>query len=210
MLVPQSLRYRRQAANQERPEPGQDALADREAARRAVADPAMFEPLFSKYWGPILRYCSLRIHDAAEAEDVAIQVMTNAFAALPRFAEGSGHFRSWIFAIAHNEVVNVYRAQSRQKTSPLTEEIELIDPAPTPEQVSLDSDDRQRLWRLLEGLPQRSREVVELRLSGFTGQEIASLLGISDGAVRQAQSRALDQLRVLVIDDDLAPEVRHV
>lgn len=207
----QRLRYRRQMANQEQSAgPGQDAPGDHQIALGAIANPAMFELLFSKYWGPILRYCSMRVADPADAEDAAIRVMTNAFAALPRFASGSGQFRSWLFAIAHNEVVNVYRTQSRQRTSPMPEEVDLIDPTPTPEQLALASDDQRELWRLLEGLPQRSREVVELRLSGFTGQEIASLLGISDGAVRQAQSRALDQLRQIVVTDDPGREVRRV
>jgi len=176
----------------------------------ALADPALFEHVFSKYWGPILRYCSMRLTDPADAEDAAIRVMTNAFAALPGFAAGSGQFRSWIFTIAHNEVVNVYRSHARHRTSPMPEEVDLVDPDPTPEQHAVASDDQRELWRLLEGLPQRSREVVELRLSGFTSQEIAVILGISDGAVRQAQSRALDQLRQLLIDDDSGREVQRV
>jgi RNA polymerase sigma-70 factor (ECF subfamily) len=129
---------------------------------------------------------------------------------LPGFAAGSGQFRSWIFTIAHNEVVNVYRSHARHRTSPMPEEVDLVDPDPTPEQHAVASDDQRELWRLLEGLPQRSREVVELRLSGFTSQEIAVILGISDGAVRQAQSRALDQLRQLLIDDDSGREVQRV
>ena len=152
----------------------------------------------------------MRLADPADAEDAAIRVMTNAFAALPNFVGGTGQFRSWLFAIAHNEVVNVYRAHARQPISPMPEEVDLVDPHPTPEQLALASDDQRNLWQLLQGLPQRSREVVELRLSGFTGQEIAAILGISDGAVRQAQSRALDQLRQIVIDDDPAWEVQRV
>ncbi len=146
----------------------------------------------------------MRLSDPADAEDAAIRVMTNAFAALPNFVGGTGQFRSWLFAIAHNEVVNVYRAHARRPTSPMPDEFDLVDPHPTPEQLALSSDEQRNLWQLLQGLPQRSREVVELRLSGFTSQEIAAILGISDGAVRQAQSRALDQLRQIVIDDNTA------
>ncbi len=209
--MPQRLRYRRQAATQNQSgDDGQQPAGDRQLAQAAIADPALFEQLFTKYWTPILRYCSMRLADPADAEDAAIRVMTNAFAALPNFVGGTGQFRSWLFAIAHNEVVNVYRAQARQPMSPMPEELDLVDPHPTPEQLALASDDQRNLWQLLQGLPQRSREVVELRLSGFTGQEIAAILGISDGAVRQAQSRALDQLRQIVIDDDPAWEVQHV
>ena len=209
--MPQRLRYRRQAANQQASNSsGHEPAGDRQLAQAAIADPALFERLFTKYWEPILRYCSMRLADPADAEDAAIRVMTNAFAALPTFVGGTGQFRSWLFAIAHNEVVNVYRAHARQPMSPMPEKLDLVDPHPTPEQLALASDDQQNLWQLLQGLPQRSREVVELRLSGFTGQEIAAILGISDGAVRQAQSRAIDQLRQIVIDDDTIREVQRV
>ena len=209
--MPQRLRFRRQSANQEVAiGSGQIAPDDRGIALATLADPAMFELLFSKYWGPILRYCSMRVAEPADAEDAAIRVMTNAYASLPSFAAGSGQFRSWLFTIAHNEAVNVYRAQARQRTAPLPESFDLVDPDPTPEQLALASDDRRTLWLLLEGLPQRSREVVELRLSGFVSQEIADILGISDGAVRQAQARALDQLRRVMVDGDPVREVGRV
>ncbi len=209
--MPQRLRYRRQAANQEaRDGSGSEPVDDRQLVLAALADPARFESLFVRYWGPILRYCAMRLSDPADAEDAAIRVMTNAFAALPNFGAGTGQFRPWLFAIAHNEVVNVYRAYARQPTSAMPEAVELVDPNPTPEQHAVASDDRRELWRLLEGLPQRSREVVELRLSGFASQEIATILGVSDGAVRQAQSRALDQLRQLLIVDDTSREVQRV
>lgn len=209
--MPQRLRYRRRVANQEAFDgAGREPADDRQLALAAIADPALFEHIFSKYWGAILRYCSMRLADPADAEDAAIRVMSNAFAALPRFVSGPGQFRAWLFAIAHNEVVNVYRAHARHRTSPMPEQGDLVDPHPTPEQHVLASDDQRQLWRLLEGLPQRSREVVELRLSGFTSQEIAVILSISNGAVRQAQSRALDQLRQLMIDDDSAREVQRV
>jgi RNA polymerase sigma-70 factor (ECF subfamily) len=205
--VSQQLRYRRQVAEQGAcdgcsPEP----VGDHQLALAAIADPALFEQLFTKYWATILRYCSMRLADPADAEDAAIRVMTNAFAALPHFVSGTGQFRSWLFAIAHNEVVNVYRSHARQPMSPMPEELDLVDPHPTPEQLALASDDRYTLWQLLQELPQRSREVVELRLSGFTGQEIAAMLGISNGAVRQAQSRAVAQLRQIVIDDNTVRE----
>lgn len=209
--MPQRLRSRRQAAIQKGvDDSGPEPADDRQLALDAIADPALFEQLFTKYWTPILRYCSMRLAEPADAEDAAIRVMTNAFAALPSFVGGTGQFRSWLFTIAHHEVVNVYRSHARRPVSPMPDELDLVDPHPTPEQLALASDELRNLWQLLQGLPQRSREVVELRLSGFTSQEIAAILGVSDGAVRQAQSRALDQLRQIVIDDDPTREVQRV
>lgn len=208
----QRLRFRRQAANQGARDDGSGQVGseDRQLVLSALANPARFEQLFSKYWDPILRYCAWRLADPADAEDAAILVMTKAFAALPRFASGSGEFRSWLFTIARNEVINTYRLQSRHGNDRIPDELELIDPAPTPEQHALASDEGHRLHLLLIELPQRSREVVELRLVGFTDREIATVLGISDAAVRQAQYRAMTSLRQLVHTNQDLAEGRHV
>jgi RNA polymerase sigma-70 factor (ECF subfamily) len=210
--VTQRSRFRRQMVNQGALDDvsSQDAPDDRQLVVSALANPAGFERLFSKYWGPILRYCAWRLADPADAEDAAIRVLTNAFAALPQFASGTGVFRAWLFTIARNEVINTYRLQARHDNDRIPDELELIDPAPTPEQHALVSDEGHRLRVLLTELPQRSREVVELRLVGFTDREIAAVLGISDGAVRQAQSRAMGSLRQLVRTDRDMMEGRHV
>src|SRR5262249_20658606 len=65
------------------------------------------------------------------------------------------------------------------------------DPRPGPEEEAVRADDRERLHALLATLPDDQREVVELRLAGYTGAEIARLLGRSPEAGRKAQERVL-------------------
>jgi RNA polymerase sigma factor (sigma-70 family) len=57
-------------------------------------------------------------------------------------------------------------------------------------------DELARMTALVRELSDRPREVVELRLVGLTDREIAEVLGITGQAVRQAQSRAVAQLRI--------------
>lgn len=57
------------------------------------------------------------------------------------------------------------------------------------------------LWKELEGLPPKQRAVLVLRYyEDLPDQEIAELLGISRGTVRSQAARALDKLRIRVID----------
>jgi len=51
------------------------------------------------------------------------------------------------------------------------------------------------LAALLSRLPEKQRELLELRLAGLTAVEIARVLGWSHGAVRKAESRAIQTLR---------------
>ena len=65
----------------------------------------------------------------------------------------------------------------------------------SPEQVALHQERSSEIHTLLRGLPERERQVVELRLAGLTGQEIADILGCSHPAVRAAHHRAIEHLR---------------
>jgi RNA polymerase sigma-70 factor (sigma-E family) len=68
-------------------------------------------------------------------------------------------------------------------------------------------DDREHLQRLLAGLPPRQRAAVVLRFYlGLSYAEVAAELGITEGAVRTATSRALAALRISVIDEEASTD----
>lgn len=77
----------------------------------------------------------------------------------------------------------------------------MIDPedgAPTPEEIVLAHERRYSVRRLLDHLSPLQREVVELRLAGLTGIEVADALGRNHGAVKAIQFRAIARLRDLL------------
>ena len=179
--------------------PGGDGLVadsdDLALLAGARADPHAFEPLFTRHWDAVYRYCLYRLDHREDAEDAAIQIFTNAYAGLGRFSERAGSFRSWLFAIAHNEIANRHRQRSRHPDGPLELAGGMRDPAPQPEECALVSLGIAEARGFLSQLPERPRRVVELRLAGLTDLEIAAVLGINHAAVRQAQSRAVAHLR---------------
>ncbi|HXC24830.1 MAG TPA: sigma-70 family RNA polymerase sigma factor [Gemmatimonadaceae bacterium] len=68
-------------------------------------------------------------------------------------------------------------------------------PFPTPSAL-LESKEWQAWWEeALSQLPPRSREIIELRLAGFSYVEIAEQLGITPGTVNTLVVRAYRQLR---------------
>lgn len=74
----------------------------------AMIDPSAFSHVFDRYWDPVFRFCFYRTGDWHDAEDAASQVFVNALRGLSTYRGGEreGAFRSWLFAIAHNVVVN--------------------------------------------------------------------------------------------------------
>lgn len=182
-----------------RADPGSPATApaDEPAPARLPAAPPAFDDLYERYADPVLTYCYLRLGSWEEAEDAAQQIFVNVYRALPRFRAEHGSPRSWLFAVAHNEVANRHRYRGRHRTLPLTEAAALFDPAPVPEEAAVAADERERLRGLLAGLSEDQRRVVELRLAGLRDGEIAAVLRRSPGAVRAVQARAVARLRDL-------------
>ncbi len=177
--------------------PAEESVGDLALVSAALRDPRDFAPLFVRYWSPVLRYCRYRLEGQEDAEDAASQIFVDAYASLHRFQHQGreGAFRSWLFTIAHNEVVTRHRYRARHMTASLDGVADVPDPGPSPEQAGLISGDVARVAVLLHKLPKRPREVVELRLAGLNDREIAAVLGITGAAVRQAQTRAIAALR---------------
>jgi RNA polymerase sigma-70 factor (ECF subfamily) len=159
-------------------------------AARAVHDRAVFALLYDRYAIAVYRFCYRRLGDRAAAEDATSGTFLRAIEALPGFRGGS--FRSWLFAIAHSVVVNGTR---RRAETPLDESYDVADSSASPEEEALAADDRRRIVRLLGSLPEDQRRVIELRLAGLSGNEIAESIGKSVPAVKMLQHRAMNRLR---------------
>lgn len=181
--------------------------SDGELLRAAQTDPAAFAALYERYVDAIYRYCVTRVSSPADAEDATSLTFARAFVALPTYRPrpelaGEG-VRSWLFTIAHNVVVSGYR--SRRPTSPLADADLLVDPDPPPEEQAIAAERRDVLLGSVARLSDDQRRVVELRLAGLSGPEIAAVLGRSHGAIKMLQFRAIDRLRTLLADR-LGPE----
>lgn len=164
---------------------------DAELAARARIDRRAFAPLYARYLDPVYRYCFRRLGSQHAAEDATSEVFYKALAALPGYQDGS--FRAWLFTIAHNVVADDLRR--RHPEEPLAPDYDPPDDASTPEQLALVAEEQRSLRVLLARLPSDQQSVMELRLAGLTGAEIASALGRSLGSVKMLQFRAVAQLR---------------
>jgi RNA polymerase sigma-70 factor, ECF subfamily len=168
-----------------------DIRDQRAIIERARRDPAEFAPLYRHYVSPVYRYCYRRLGTKELAEDATSQTFTKALNGLESFENRS--FRSWLFSIAYRVVIDIYR--KRRPDTTLENAADPADPDPTPEEAVLAREDGRKIRSLLASLTDDQRQVLELRLAGLTGQEIADALEKSVGAVRLQQHRAIQRLR---------------
>ncbi|MCW3069406.1 MAG: polymerase, sigma-24 subunit, subfamily, partial [Solirubrobacterales bacterium] len=152
-----------------------------------------FEAVVHRYRRPLLRYCARMGLSDGGAEDVLQHALLQAWLALRRQAEVR-ELRPWLYRIVHNTAVNALRS-SRQDQVPLPDGAAgLAAPA-----VESNVERRIALRDALSGvaaLPQMQREAIVLSaFGGSSHEEVADVLGVTDGAVRGLLYRARATLR---------------
>ncbi|CAN5644061.1 hypothetical protein BH20ACT2_BH20ACT2_24390 [soil metagenome] len=138
----------------------------------------------------------LRSRGAREPDDLLGEVFVQLSGGISRFAGRESQFRSWVFMVAHNRVVDEHRRRSRRPVHEGPEPIQgLADDADTEGEV-LASAATTEVLELLAILTADQRAVLELRfLGGLTIDEIAVVVEKPAGAVKALQRRALAALR---------------
>jgi len=147
------------------------------------------------------RYARARLgrgYGAADAvEDATQEACIAVLNALPRYRDQGAPFEAFVYAIAARKVADARRAAER-RPAPSELLVEDADPAPGPEERALAGEDADRARDLLARLPELQREIVVLRVAaGWSAEETGRALGMTAGAVRVAQHRALNRLRSL-------------
>ena len=154
----------------------------------AQADPARFLELYDRYVDRVYAYVSRRAGSRTVAEDVTSAVFEQALTHLPRFEWRGVPFTAWLFRIAANALADHWKREGR--TSP--------DPPPDvpDEREYQDLERRIGLFQLVDRLPEAQRQVIRMRfVEERSIREVAAALGRSEGAVKQLQLRALENLR---------------
>lgn len=175
---------------------GDGAAKQTDAALVAAArvDPRAFAALYERYTGPIFRYCQVRLGSREAAEDATSEVFLRALAAIDGYRGGS--VVAWLYRIARNITIDLARRQ--RPTTTLDARHEPPDHTPTPEAVALAREQADDLRTALATLSEEQRAAVELRLAGWSGEQIGAALGKSPDAVKMLRSRALGCLRAIL------------
>lgn len=133
---------------------------------------------------------------AETTEDVTQETFLRVAAHL-RDGGNAENLRAWIFQVAYNLSMDVYRVSRRDhgetdQTQP--HNAEQVDPAANPERAYLENERLYRLKHAMNQLTQRQRSSILLRAEGLRYREIASVLGVSEQRAIHLVKRGLARL----------------
>jgi RNA polymerase sigma-70 factor, ECF subfamily len=167
---------------------------ERRLVEAAQRDPACFAELYENFFELVYTYVARRVRSRSEAEDQTAEVFHRALRSLPRFKWTGAPFAAWLFRIAANMIADRAKRAAREQAAGAVEDIVRSSGRP---QTEIEDVERQtHLFRLVDELAEDQRRVVLMRFAEEKSiREIAHSLGRSEGAIKQLQFRALQNLR---------------
>ena len=162
-------------------------------SRARSLDPEALAEIHDIYYTPIFRYVAMRVSDQQTAEDITSEVFTRLLTALQEKSAPQKTLRGWLYGVASRVVSDHYRRHYRRQLVQVDESL----PAQTesPADVLNQKLDSRSLLDAIQILPESQQEVLALRFGqGLAIKEVASLIGKSEGAVKQLQARAVSTL----------------
>lgn len=160
-----------------------------------------FSEIVSQYENPIFQYSLRMCGNQADAEDILQETFLNAYRALDSF-RGESKLSTWLYKIANNSCLMKRR---KSKFAP-DQEISLSEVSPgddidntialgstgdSPIRDLLNTELKEVLQKIILELPKSNRQAFVLAdIQGFSGKEIANILGVTVPSVKSRLHRA--------------------
>jgi len=178
---------------------------DRTLVRRArERDLSACDELVRRYHGKLYGLVYNMTSNKEDTEDLVQDVFVKAFSALDRF-KGTSSFYTWIYRIAVNTTINFLKKRKNRKATSLNDMDGGVERDPayveltareSPFRDATLSELQEKLNKALSKLSEKHRAVVVLHdIQGVPHEEVARMLGCSQGTVRSRLFYARQQLQ---------------
>ncbi len=160
----------------------------------AKVNPEHFGPLYDKYYKQIFGYVYQRMDDKDTAFDLTAQVFLKALTNIKRYEFKGVPFASWLFRIAHSEVMQLFRDQKNKRCV----NADVGDMRNICEEVQepFFEEYLPALQQVIKTLPEEDLQLVELRFFEKRAfKEIAEILDITENNAKVRMYRVLERLK---------------
>lgn len=170
----------------------------------------LLEKLFRTYYKDIYRYLYSLTHDTSLSEDLASEVFLEVVKSIVAF-RGEADVKTWMLSIARHKWIDYLRRKNRRvETEVLSELIgevqDFHNAEKGTEETYLDKELLQRIYALLKQEPEHIRNIVKLRMEGYSFYEIAKSQNISESSARVIYFRTKEKIKQTLEKEGLGYE----
>jgi RNA polymerase sigma-70 factor (ECF subfamily) len=162
---------------------------------------ARMADLYQQNFRLLYLFIRSRVGTDEQAEDLCAEAFIKAWENLANF-KAQASFKTWLFSIARNLLIDFYRAQSRWRFLPWNVALDVAEDESLDDALGEDIPDEEasdaeiEVEALLRSLPESQATVLSLRfLANCTVKETARIMDLSEANVKVLQHRAIKKIR---------------
>jgi RNA polymerase sigma factor (sigma-70 family) len=155
-----------------------------------------FIVFYREYLPKIFKYMTYKVADVHTAEDLTSLVFEKALNKFQSHDSEKGSFATWIFAIAHNTVVDHYRATDKEKNQQYLAEFSSLGDCISPEDKLIETEKFKLLHICISFLSRHQQEIISLKFGArMNNRQIAKMTGLSESNIGTTIWRTVSKLR---------------
>ncbi len=166
-------------------------------------DPEALGEIYDAYFDKIYRYVYRYLGEARLAEDLTADVFLRLLEAIKASRPPRTNLSAWLYRVAHNLVVDLYRRRPPREPEALDN---VVVPIHDHSEACLERQEMvARARAALQRLTPLQQQVIVLRfLEGMSLEDVAQVVNRTVGAVKSSQHRALNSLRHILEEENEA------
>lgn len=171
--------------------------------RVQAGDQDAFAKLLEAYEKPVYNLCLRMTGNREDAADLTQEAFLKVWRGAAQYQFESS-FSTWLYRLTSNVCIDFLRSKKRRQTVSLTveeeqdgtQELEIADPAPLPEEQVLHSETKREIAAAMEALEEDFRLILTLRLvENLSYEQIADAMDLKVGTVKSRLARARIKLK---------------
>lgn len=178
----------------------QDLEKEKQLIENAKKDPDGFLVLYDKYHEQIYKYVYRRCGgDNDVTHDITSQTFLDALENMKTFEFQGYPFSSWLYKIAHNNVIKWYRKNNKQKHVPIEKAYNLSDKTQNQIEKADGTIAQEQISEMMKHLDEDECEILKLKFfEGLSNIEIANVMGLSVSNIGVKVFRTLKKAKGLL------------
>ncbi len=164
--------------------------------KKAIENPNAFAPIYEKYYITIFRFTLQRVENEHIASEIVSDVFAKAIFNLKKYKFKGAPFSAWLYRVAYNEIVTLYRKQKRNRIVNIPDGSWSLLEGEEDEKKEDNSLSIKQLKQSLQKLKSNEVELIEMRFFEERAfKEIGEILEITTENARVKTHRAIKKLQ---------------